>query len=106
MEFLRNLFGLRRGFVFDWRLLVLIIPALVVLSTDLPILLTLGYALSAILLVVALAHFARRILFPYLDLEVISNRAVQSPAGAGLVFLGTALIILAVILGTAVWIAH
>jgi len=103
--YLSALFGLRRGWLADFRLWILAVPALFVLSIDTPVMDTLLYSLTAMLVVVALAHVMRRILFHYIDLEVVFDKATESPQGAGLVFLGICLVILAFVLGTALWIA-
>lgn len=95
----------RRGFFFDLRVWALLIPAVVVLAADIPVLLTLGYSLAAMLVVVAMAHVIRRILFHYLDLEEVENKASETSQGAGLVFLGVCILISSVVLGTALWIA-
>ena len=95
----------RRGYFFDARVWALLIPALVVLAFDLPVLLTLLYSLSAILVVVAMAHVMRRVLFHYIDMEEVENRASMSSTGAGLVFLGVCILTSAVVLGAALWIA-
>lgn len=95
----------RRG-LFDLRVWALLIPASLVLALDIPVLLTLGYSLAAIFVIVGVAHIIRRVLFPYLDLEEVENQASLSSTGAGLVFLGTCILISAVILGSAVWISR
>lgn len=95
----------RRG-LFDLRVWALLIPASLVLALDIPVLLTLGYSLAAIFVIVSVAHIIRRVLFPYLDLEEVENQASLSSTGAGLVFLGTCILISAVILGSAVWISR
>ena len=94
-----------RGF-FDWRVWALLIPASAVLALDMPVLLTLLYSLSAMFLIVAVAHVIRRVMFPYLNLEEVENRASETPFGAGLVFLGTSLLVSAVIIGSAVWVSR
>jgi hypothetical protein len=45
------------------------------------------------LVAVALAHFSRKGLFDYIDLNKISNKAKEDPVGAGLVFLGVAMVL-------------
>lgn len=45
----------------------------------------------------ALSHIMRRVLFPYLDLKVVSDEARKGNSGSGLVFLGVC-IVLAVVL--------
>lgn len=95
----------RRG-LFDLRVLALLIPASLVLALDVPVFLTLGYSLAAMFVIVGVAHVIRRIMFPYLDLEEVENQASLSSTGAGLVFLGTCILISAVILGSALWISR
>lgn len=95
----------RRGF-FDLRVWALLVPAVLVLAVDLPVLFTLGYSLAAMLVIVAVAHVIRRVLFPYLDLEEVENQASTSPIGAGLVFLGTCVLFSALALGAAIWIGR
>lgn len=96
----------RRGFVCDVRLWALLVPAVLILATDLPVLLTLLYSMSAILVVVAMTHTVRRVVFHYLDLEELARKACESPGGAASIFLGVAIIMAAVILATALWIAR
>lgn len=95
----------RRG-LFDLRVWALLIPASLVLALDVPVFLTLGYSLAAMFVIVGVAHVIRRIMFPYLDLEEVENQASLSSTGAGLVFLGTCILISAVILGSALWISR
>lgn len=90
----------------DGRLWVLLIPAILVLATDLPVLMTLLYSMSAILVVVAVSHVTRTVLFPYLDLGCIASRASEGPTGAGLVFLGVCLVVAFTILSTVIWIGR
>lgn len=96
----------RRGYICDVRLWALLIPAFVILSTDVAVLSTLLYSMAAILVVVAMAHTVRRVVFHYLDLEDLARKAAESPTGAALVFLGVCLLLMAVLLSTAVWISR
>lgn len=96
----------RRGYVCDVRVWALLIPAFAVLSTDIPVLMTLLYSLSAMLVVVAMAHTVRRVLMPYIDLDGLASKAAESPGGAGSVFLGVCLLIAAVVIAAALWIAR
>jgi diacylglycerol kinase len=96
----------RRGFVFDLRLWALLIPAMVILSTDIPVLLTLLYSMSAILVVVAMAHSIRRVLFHYIDLGELARKASETPGGAALIFLGVCILIAFIVLSTALWISR
>ena len=95
----------RRGLC-DLRVWALLLPALVVLALDMPVLLTLGYSLMAMFVIVGIAHIIRRIVFPYLDLEGVENEASTAPTGAGLVFLGVCILLSAVILGAAIWVSQ
>ena len=52
-----------------------------------------------------MTHFMRRILMHYIDLEEMADIAADTPLGAGLVFCGVCLIISAIVLATAIWIA-
>lgn len=94
-----------RRYIPDVRELILVIPAVLVLATDMPVFLTLLYALSAILLVVALSHFVRKVLYPYVDLEITTGKALETPTGAAIVFAGVSFVVGCVILGAAIWIA-
>lgn len=96
----------RRGFVFDVRLWVLLIPALLILSTDMAVMMTLLYSMSAILVVVAMTHTVRRVLFHYLDLADLARKASESPTGAATVFLGVCILIAFIVLSTALWISR
>lgn len=96
----------RRGHFFDFRLWVLLVPAFLVLSTDLPVLLTLLYSMSAILVVVAMAHTVRRILFHYVNLGVMVAKAVETPLGAAVIFLDVCFVTSSVVLATALWIGR
>lgn len=98
-------FTFLRGLFCDLRTPSLLVPALAVLALDLPVMLTLLYSLSAMLVIVAMAHLVRRVLFPHLDLSAACERASETPSGAGLVFLGVSILLSAVVIGTALWIA-
>ncbi|MBL8387023.1 MAG: hypothetical protein JNK17_02180 [Hydrogenophaga sp.] len=55
-------------------------------------------ALVANVLAVAAAHFSRKGMFDYLDLEAVMREAMKSPSGAGRVFQGVCLVIAALLL--------
>lgn len=95
----------KRGYVADKRLWALLIPAIAALSFDVPVMLTLLYSLTAILVVVALAHFIRRVLMPYIDLEIVVQQATSTGTGAGAVFLGVCIFLSSIVMATAMWIA-
>lgn len=96
----------RRGYIWDVRLWALLIPAMLILANDWPVLATLLYSMSAILVVVAMAHTVRRVLFHYIDMEELYLKASQSPSGAAVVFLAVTLFVSSVMLATAMWIAR
>ena len=56
------------------------------------------------LYIFSLTHVLRRLYFPQLDLQLIAKQAIESPVGAGLVFIGICLVIVALItlLGAAI----
>lgn len=95
----------RRGYFLDLRTWILLVPAAAILALDLAVLLTLGYALCAIFVIVAVAHVIRRVLFHYLDLEEYAAKAFASPLGAGLVFLAVCVLFSAIVIASALWIA-
>lgn len=96
----------RRGFFLDVRLWALLVPALVVLGTDVPVLMTLLYSMSAILVVVAMAHTVRRVLMHYLDLEVLARKATETSTGAAVVFLAVLILVSTTVMATALWISR
>lgn len=56
------------------------------------------YSLGITILVSIVSHLIRKILFPYVDLEKFSDKALESPIAASIVFLSISMI-LAVIIG-------
>ena len=96
---------LRRG-ALDLRALVLLIPAALVFSQDLPAMATLLYSISAVLALVGVSHIVRRVLFHYVDLESVALRASDGTTGAGLVFLGGCIFLSAVLLSAVMWVAR
>lgn len=58
----------------------------------------LGMSLASNLLAVLLAHWSRKALFDYLDLQRLADLAAQSPEGAGRVFQGVCLVLAALLL--------
>lgn len=90
----------------DYRLWLLLIPATAVLLIDVPVALTLLYSISAMLVVAAVSHLTRKVVFPYIDMNTFAQKAINTSTGAGLVFVGVAMIISAMILGTSIWLSH
>lgn len=58
------------------------------------------FALGITILVSAVSHVIRKILFPYLDLETVATRAIDTPVGAGMVFMGVTIILSTIIMST------
>ncbi len=54
-----------------------------------------GLFIGGAFLVAGLVHIIRRLVFPKLDLQLIAITALNTPTGAGLVFLGMCLVIAA-----------
>lgn len=52
---------------------------------------------SIVILVAAISHITRRILFPDMDLKEFAKSALSHPTGAGLVFLSVCLVLTALI---------
>lgn len=94
----------RRGLL-DLRVWVMLLPALVVLALDLPVLTTLLYSLSAVLVIVAMTHVIRRIIFHYLDMELLALIAQHSATGAGLTFVGVCIVLASIIVSATIWVA-
>ena len=87
---------------FDHRLLLLLIPACLALSTKLPVFITLIYSLSAILFIVAVSHWLRKVVMYFIDLEELLEVAKQSPVACAVVYLATT-IYMSVLVICAVW---
>jgi hypothetical protein len=90
----------------DHRVWMLIIPALAVLAIDMPVLMTLTYALAAMLVVAGVSHITMKIMFPYIDRESLAENAEQTPEANATVFLGMAIVLSSLIVATSIWIAH
>jgi hypothetical protein len=88
------------------RVLVFLLIATVMLvgSTPLavavgePSLAVIGMWMAGATIAVACTHVFRRLLFPYLDLRNVAQKACKSPTGAGLTFLGVCLVLAALLL--------
>lgn len=102
----RSLLRLIVGALGDLRLYVFMVPALLVLSADMPVLVTLGYSLAAIGVIVALSHLGRRFLLPYIDLDSFVSEASRSPIGSAIVFLGVMILVSTMIISCAMFISR
>lgn len=58
------------------------------------------YALGITILVSAVSHLIRKILFPYIDLEYVVERATQTANGAMGVFVGVCMVLSTIIIST------
>lgn len=90
----------------DPRTWILLAPAVLVLAIDVPVLLTLLYALSAVFLIVGVAHIIRKILLPYIDLESDIDQAETTPIGAAIVAFGVLIFYAVTVLSVVVWVSR
>lgn len=67
-------------------------------AVGLPELAPLLTTVYVVLILIAFGHFARRALFHKLDLQGIGLRALDSPIGAGMVFIGICLVLCTILL--------
>jgi len=58
------------------------------------------YALGMTILISAVSHIVRRVLFPYVDMEVFAKKALETPLSAAIVFASTASLLGVIILAT------
>lgn len=98
----RTFVGLAR----DARIWLLIGPATSILFLDPPVAKTLWYALIVVFIVVGVAHAIRKLVMPYIDLDSVVARAVETATGAGLVFVGVALLLASIVLAAAQWLGR
>jgi hypothetical protein len=90
----------------DFRFYLLLIPATLILMIDVPMLLTVLQAMSVMLIVAAVSHITRKIAFPYLDMEKVMLKAIETASGAGYVFLGVSGLLMAMVVGSVLWLSH
>ena len=76
-----------------YRLLPLIGAAVLLLYSDKGGMSVVLYMIGILLLISATSHIVRKILFPYLDLKLFVDKALEQPSSAGMVFLGMSFII-------------
>jgi hypothetical protein len=81
--------NLAREFI---RLLPIIGAGLVFLHSDTGGIKLVLYMIGILLLICAAVHLLRKVLFPYLDLKEYTDKALESPQSAGMVFLGISFI--------------
>lgn len=88
----------------DTRFLVLIIPAFAYLYTEPAIASTVIYMLSMLIVFSALTHILRKILFPYIDLRVYAEAALDGKnSAAAMVVMSVCIVMSALIFAGAVW---
>ena len=75
----------------------------ILLLIDHPAAITVGTALLIAAVIVGATHFFRKMLFPYIDLETFSSKAMETPTGAGMVVLAVAFVIGQLLLAIATW---
>jgi hypothetical protein len=90
----------------DWRLWALLIPAALILFTNVPVALTIGYSFAVVVLFAAASHVLRKVLFPYVDLRELVNKAVETPLASAVVFLGITLVLSSIFIANAIWLSH
>jgi amino acid permease len=69
----------------DDRLVIMLIPALLILCTDVTVLYSLGYAVAIVIAIVAVAHSVRLLLMPYLNLGRLIEMASSSSTASAVV---------------------
>jgi membrane protein insertase Oxa1/YidC/SpoIIIJ len=70
----------------DDRLVIMAVPALLVLMTDLPVLFSLGYAVSIVVAIVAVAHSLRLLILPHIKMGELVGSAQMSPMASAIIF--------------------
>lgn len=86
----------------DRRLVLLTLPALAALATDLPVLISLVYSISAVLFIVAVSHWMRQVILHYVDMSELMGKAKESSLGSALIYLATT-IYMSVLVICAIW---
>jgi hypothetical protein len=81
-----GLMGQNLKALLDVRLVLMLIPALLILATDLPVLFSLGYAVAIVVAIVAVAHSLRLLILPHVKLGYLVRVAAQSSTSAAIVF--------------------
>jgi hypothetical protein len=98
MNLIKKLFGNRH--LFDlYQALPLFAIAGLILVPDSGSMVVL-YAIGISILVSSVSHIIRKVLFPYLDLELFAKKALESPVGAAVVFASIVLILAVIIIST------
>ena len=87
---------------FDFRLLLLIGPASYMLATDMPVFKTLLYSISAMLLIVGVAHWLRQVVMHYVELGDLIDSARRDPMASAVVVLAVCLF-MSVLVGGMIW---
>lgn len=87
-----------------FRLLPLVSAAALILIPDSSSQVVL-FSIGIILALVGLTHLLRKILFPYIDMEIVAYKAQETPSGAATVFLSIT-ILLSVIILSSVMLLH
>lgn len=83
------------------RFLPLILAAALILVPDAGSFVVL-YALGITIVVSAISHIIRKILFPYIDLKMFADKALETPLSAAIVFCGVVTILSVIIVATCV----
>ena len=76
-----------------YRLMPMFVAALLLLYSDRSGLNVVLFMIGILLLISATSHVMRKTLLPYVDLKKYTDKALESPTSAGMVFLGCAFIV-------------
>jgi hypothetical protein len=90
--------------LFDARLIVMLIPALMFLFTDRPVLFSLTYAVAIVVALVAVAHSLRMLIFPYVSLRTAVETATTQPLPAAILYASTLAFMLFLVQTMVAWI--
>lgn len=94
------------GTILDFRMMVMIIPALLFLfrdPRDLPTVNTFLFYLAIAIVVAGVTHVLRKIYFPYIDLEEVYKSTDGNPMARALIFLSVSLVICTCMFMLSMW---
>jgi hypothetical protein len=92
--------------IIDDRLLVLMVPSLLILATDMSVLLTLAYALALCVTLVGVAHWMRLILFPHFNPRRLFDVIELNPIAAAITICTMATTTMFFVGALIVWMTH
>lgn len=68
---------------------------------DMSTFLVVRYVFGFLFAIGLIVHFLRKLMFPYIDLKEVGNKAVETPIGAAIIFASVSIIICTIIFVTA-----